>query len=58
MASDLHPWEGGGVALNLVQEVLTGTGTADSDACAEPAATETRVELPTHRAALSTQSAE
>ena len=56
VASDLCLW--GGVALDLVQEVLTGAGTADSDACAEPAATETRLELPTHRATLSTQSTE
>lgn len=54
VVSDLCPW--GGVGRNLVQEALTGT--ADSDACAEPAATETRLDLPTHRAALRTQSTE
>lgn len=35
-------------------KVLTGTGTADSDTGAEPAVTETRAELPTPTAALST----
>lgn len=43
-----------GELLSTQFKVLTGTGTADLDTGADPAATETRAELPTSTAALST----